>query len=94
MGAEPKRISIEEARRLVLERITRLEGEEVVLDDALGRVLARDAVAPTDLPPFDSSGMDGFAVVASDTNDAPVALRVIGEARAGALAPDPVTHGT
>ena len=74
--------------------VTRLEGEEVALDDALGRVLAQDAVAPNDLPPFDSSGMDGFAVIASDTNDAPVALRIIGEARAGPLAPDPVTHGT
>lgn len=95
MGApEAKRISIEEARRLVLERVARLEGEEVVLDDALGRVLAQDAVAPNDLPPFDSSGMDGFAVVATDTNDAPVALRIIGEARAGLLAPEPVTHGT
>ncbi|HEV2060708.1 MAG TPA: gephyrin-like molybdotransferase Glp [Solirubrobacteraceae bacterium] len=94
MGAEPKRISIEEARRLVLERVARLEGEEVALDDALGRVLAQDAVAPSDLPPFDSSGMDGFAVVASDTDDAPVALRMIGEARAGALAPDRITHGT
>ncbi|MBW3608233.1 MAG: molybdopterin molybdotransferase MoeA, partial [Actinobacteria bacterium] len=94
MGAEPKRISIEEARRLVLERVARLEGEDVALDDALGRVLAQDAVAPSDLPPFDSSAMDGFAVVASDTDDAPVALRIIGEARAGALAPDRVTHGT
>ena len=94
MGAEPKRISIDEARRLVLERVTGLEGEEIALDDALGRVLAQDAVAPTDLPPFHSSGMDGFAVLASDTNDAPVALRIIGEARAGALAPDPVTHGS
>ena len=47
MGApEPKRISIDEARRLVSERVTCLEGEEVALDDALGRVFAQDAVAP------------------------------------------------
>ncbi len=57
-------------------------------------MLARDAVAPNDLPPFHSSGMDGFAVIVSDTNDAPVALKVIGEARAGLLATDPLTHGT
>ena len=79
MGAEPKRISIEEARRLVFAQLTRLEGEEVDLADALGRVLAQDAVAPDDLPPFHSSAMDGFAVIAVDTDDAPVALKVIGE---------------
>ena len=94
MGGEVKRISIEEARRLVLEQVVRLEGEEIALADALGRVLAQDAVAPTDLPPFHSSGMDGFAVIATDTDDAPVALKIIGEARAGALAQAPVEHGT
>jgi molybdopterin molybdotransferase len=94
MGGEAKRISIEEARRLVLEQVARLQGEEVALADALGRVLAQDAVAPTDLPPFHSSGMDGFAVIATDTDDAPVALKIIGEARAGALAQALVEHGT
>ncbi len=93
MGGDAKRISIEEARRLVLEHVTRLEGEEVALADALGRVLAQDAVAPNDLPPFHSSAMDGFAVIATDTDDAPVALKIIGEARAGALAQVPVEHG-
>ncbi len=94
MGAEAKRISIQDARSLVLEQLARLEGEEVALADALGRVLAQDAVAPTDLPPFHSSGMDGFAVIATDTEDAPVALKVIGESRAGTLAEEAVTHGT
>ncbi len=93
-GGEPQRISIEAARQLVLDRVTRLEGEAVALDEALGRMLAQDAVAPNDLPPFDSSGMDGFAVIATDTDDAPVALKIIGEARAGSLALDPLTHGT
>jgi molybdenum cofactor synthesis domain-containing protein len=88
------RISIEDARRAVLEHATRLEAEEVALDDALGRVLADDAVAPNDLPPFASSGMDGFAVRARDTSDPPVRLRVIGEARAGALADMAVEPGT
>jgi molybdopterin molybdotransferase len=81
-----RRISIEEARRAVLEHATRLEAEEVVLDDALGRVLAEDAVAPNDVPPFASSGMDGFAVLAQDTREPPARLRIIGEARAGTLA--------
>jgi molybdopterin molybdotransferase len=94
MEREAKRISIEAARELVVAQLTRLEGEEIDLADALGRVLAQDAVAPTDLPPFDSSGMDGFAVIATDTEDAPVALKVVGESRAGTLAQARVEHGT
>jgi molybdopterin molybdotransferase len=89
-----ERISIEDARRAVLEQATRLEAEEVALEDALQRVLAEDAVAPTDLPPFSSSGMDGFAVLAEDTRDVPARLCVIGEARAGALADVAVEPGT
>src|SRR4051812_48700863 len=88
------RISIEDARRAVLEHATRLDAEEVPLDDALGRVLADDAVAPNDLPPFSSSGMDGFAVQARDTSDPPARLRIVGEARAGALAGMAVEPGT
>jgi molybdopterin molybdotransferase len=90
----PERISIEGARHAVLERAARLEAEEVALEDALQRVLAEDAVAPSDLPPFSSSGMDGFAVLAEDTRDPPARLRVIGEARAGALADVAVEPGT
>jgi molybdopterin molybdotransferase len=92
--AEPKRISIEEARARVLQHVVRLGGEQVALDDALGRVLAEDAVAPNDLPPFSSSGMDGYAVIALDTDDAPVALKIVGESRAGSLAQVAVGHGT
>jgi putative molybdopterin biosynthesis protein len=41
--------------------------EPVVLAQALGRVLAADILAPIDVPPFDRSGVDGFAVRAADT---------------------------
>ena len=41
--------------------------ETVALGDALGRVLAGDVVAPIDVPPFDRSGVDGFALRAADT---------------------------
>jgi len=78
-----KRISIEEARRHVLEHTSLLGPEQVDLDDAIGRVLAEDAVAPNPVPPFDCSTMDGFALRAVDTTDAPVALRIVDEARAG-----------
>jgi molybdopterin molybdotransferase len=90
----PPRISIDDARRAVVDHAARLEPEEVALDDALGRVLAGDAVAASDLPPFSSSGMDGFALQAADTSAAPVRLRVVGEARAGAPATVAVRPGS
>ena len=72
-------ISIDEARRRVLEAVTPLGDEAVGLDAALGRVLAEDVTTPIDVPPFHSSGMDGYAVVAGPGGE----LDVVGEARAG-----------
>ena len=57
-------ISIEEARRRVLEAVRPLPAEPVALRDALGRVLAEDVASAIEVPPFDSSAMDGYAVVA------------------------------
>jgi len=58
----------------------RLETEDVPLEAALGRVLADDVRAPVDVPSFDRSNMDGFAVRAQDTYGAselePVRLRL------------------
>jgi molybdopterin molybdotransferase len=73
----------------VLERAARgTTDEEVPLREALGRVLARDVASRDDVPGFDNSAMDGFAVRAADAAGAsegtPVTLRVAGESRAGA----------
>jgi molybdopterin molybdotransferase len=72
-------ISIEEARRLVLETVRMLGSERVALADAHGRVLAEDLTSAVDVPPFDSSAMDGFALVAGPARE----LDVEGESRAG-----------
>jgi molybdopterin molybdotransferase len=72
-------ISIAEARERVLAEARPLPPEEVPLEAALGRVLAEDVQAGEDLPPFDSSAMDGFAVIAGP----PAELEVVGESRAG-----------
>ena len=72
-------ITIDEARRRVLTAVTRLGDEPIALPDALGRVLAEDVSSPLAVPPFDSSAMDGFAVVAGPAAE----LSVVGEARAG-----------
>ncbi|MGH2944137.1 MAG: molybdopterin molybdotransferase MoeA, partial [Solirubrobacteraceae bacterium] len=87
-------VSMDEARRAVVEHAPALGCEEVFLDDALGRVLAADARAPNDVPPFAASAMDGFAIRAADTLDGGARLRVIGEARAGTEAGVEVRRGT
>jgi molybdopterin molybdotransferase len=73
-------LSIDEARAAVLARVVALPEEQVALADAHGRVLAVAATARTDLPPFDSSAMDGYAVRAQDT---PGRLRVVDQSAAG-----------
>jgi molybdopterin molybdotransferase len=71
---------IDQALALVLARVRPLEHEDVPIAAAAGRVLAEDAHAAVDLPPFDSSAMDGFAVRAADT---PGLLAVVGHSAAG-----------
>src|SRR6476659_1964490 len=76
-------ISVAEAIQIVKEQSRRLATERVAIHNSLDRVLAEDIVADTDLPPFNRSQMDGYAVRAEDTNDAPVRLRIVGESAAG-----------
>lgn len=76
-------ISVAEAVEIVRQRTPTLETERVELPNALGRVLAQEIVADTDLPPFDRSQMDGYAVRAAETTAAPVTLRIAGESAAG-----------
>ena len=60
-------LPVAEAERLIAERIVPVTGREIVtLANAAGRVLADDVVAPVNLPPFDNSAVDGFAVRAAD----------------------------
>jgi molybdopterin molybdotransferase len=60
-------LAIDEVERLIGERVTPVaETETVALQDASGRVLASDVVAPIDLPPFDNSAVDGYAVRHAD----------------------------
>jgi molybdopterin molybdotransferase len=72
--------TIDEALALVLARARPLAAEDVPVARAAGRVVAEGAAAVIDLPPFDSSAMDGFAVRAADT---PGRLTVVGQSAAG-----------
>ena len=79
--------SVDEVRASVLERIRPLAPIELHLQEAFGCVLASNVTAELDIPPFSSSGMDGFAVRASDvaaaSHDEPVALKIAGRAAVG-----------
>src|SRR5215213_652828 len=76
-------ISVAEAIQIVRQPTPALPSEQVPLENARGRVLAADVVADSDLPPFDRSQMDGYAVRAADVRSAPVRLRIVGESAAG-----------
>ena len=72
-------LPVAEAERLIGERVMPVaECEVVTLRQAAGRVLAADIIAPVNVPPFDNSAVDGYAVRASDLDPAgETRLRVI-----------------
>jgi molybdopterin molybdotransferase len=86
-------ISYDEARLHVLDRVAPRSPVGVSLSDAAGLVLASDAVATETVPPFDNTAMDGFAVVAADTDAAPVTLEVLGTVAAGSAADTRIASG-
>jgi molybdopterin molybdotransferase len=80
-ASDPRPLLPEDARALLLERLSPLPAETLALASSLvGRVVAADVRAAHDLPPFDNSAMDGYAVRASD---AAAQLPVNGQAFAG-----------
>ncbi|UFS70379.1 molybdopterin molybdotransferase MoeA [Geomonas sp. RF6] len=83
-------ISIEDAQRTVLERISTVEGEEVPLLQALNRVTTEDHISPWDIPPADNSAMDGYAFCRATTADR---LQVTGFLSAGEVRLTPVPAG-
>ena len=76
-------ISVLEALKIIERKTHSLKTETIDLEDSVGRVLAEKVVADMDLPPFNRSQMDGFAVKSKDTKDALVSLKIIGESVAG-----------
>ncbi|HHT9124632.1 MAG TPA: molybdopterin molybdotransferase MoeA [Candidatus Brocadiia bacterium] len=76
-------ITVEEAANIVLENVRTLPTKEMDIGDALGFCLAQDVRSDLDMPPFDKSAMDGYAVIAEDTAGAPVKLEVVENIAAG-----------
>ena len=80
-------INASEALHIILEHTQLLGTEKVPLADTLGRTCAKNISADVDLPSFDNSAMDGYALLSSDVKAAspntPVTLAVVGESSAG-----------
>jgi molybdopterin molybdotransferase len=92
-------LSFEEAYEMVRERCRAIleaggrPGEEVLLLQALGRVLAEPVMADRDFPPFARATRDGVALRAQDLADGMMTLRVVGQVRAGDSYDLPVASG-
>lgn len=80
-------IQVAEAVERVMEYTKNGEVEEVSITESYGRVLGEDVISDHDVPHFDRSPYDGFAIRAEDTKEAsqgnPVTFEVIGEIGAG-----------
>ncbi len=91
-------IAYEEALRTILENSQALPAERTTALKSMGLVAADDVVSDIDLPQSDIARLDGYAARSSDLKeagpDAPVALRVIGRARAGQLTRKVVRRNT
>ncbi|MCM3709424.1 molybdopterin molybdotransferase MoeA [Sporosarcina luteola] len=89
-----KPIPVAEAVRLVMEHATPLGTEMIGLEEAYGRVLAEPIIAKHDVPPFDRSPYDGFAIRSLDSKGAAgdnrVSFTVIGEIGAGYVGDKPI----
>lgn len=85
-------LEFHEARRRLLALASPLGAERVDIRQASGRVLSETVHSPVDIPGFDNSAMDGYAVRFSDLPADPVGytLPVVGESRAGV--PGPKLH--
>lgn len=89
MGHAVIMLEFHEARRRLLELASPLGTERVDLRHACGRVLSGHICSPVDIPRFDNSAMDGYAVRFADLPTDPVGhrLHVVGESRAGRAGP-------
>lgn len=83
MTETPYFIDHESAIRIACKSPLHLKIEDVTLEQANGRVLAKDLRSKVNDPPFDNSAMDGFAFVHQDTLEPPTTLTILQTIQAG-----------
>ncbi|MEB2309407.1 MAG: molybdopterin molybdotransferase MoeA [Candidatus Brocadiaceae bacterium] len=86
-------ISVDTAIKIVEDTIRPLPVITIPFENALGFCLAQDVYSDIDMPPFDRSAMDGYAVIAEDTTPAPVELTVIEDIAAGHMPTKTISRG-
>ncbi|MHC6178994.1 molybdopterin molybdotransferase MoeA [Clostridium sp. JNZ X4-2] len=86
-------IEIGRALDIVLNNTKVLESEKVSLIECLNRVLAENISSKDDLPPFDKSSMDGYALKSSDTKDGLSRFKIIGSIKAGDFLDEEIKSG-
>ena len=83
-----KKISVDDALKIILKEAKPSE-EVISLEESLERVLFEDVVSKVDIPPFDRSAMDGFAIKGKDSFGAslatPISLKIVAESKIGKL---------
>lgn len=86
--------SVEEHAKVVASLLPPTGAEDIPVGESVGRVLARDVLAPLSLPPFANSAMDGYAVRAADLSELPAVLPVAQDIPAGLRDVHPLEPGT
>ncbi|NUO07510.1 MAG: molybdopterin molybdotransferase MoeA [Candidatus Brocadia sp.] len=86
-------ISVDAAVKIVADVVGPLPSKMAPFESALGFCLAQDVQSDIDMPPFERSAMDGYAVIAEDTAAAPVELTVIEDIAAGHMPTKKVARG-
>jgi molybdopterin molybdotransferase len=90
-------ISFDDAKRIIESNIPQLPAETVDLGKSLGRILATDVICPEDVPPFDRTSMDGYAVRIEGAAQQVVPTlerKVIGDIQAGSIFRSTLDKGT
>lgn len=87
-----------EALKIILDSASKLEAKDIPVDQSVGFVLDEDISSFDDIPPFDNSAMDGFAILFDDTRgateDKPAVLKIIDDQPAGTISDKTVIPGT
>jgi len=86
-------IQFEQALKTILSNTNALPAEKIDIDDSVGRILMEDIYSDIDIPPFNKSAMDGYAVKAIDIKVVPAGLKCIGAIEAGGVFKKKIDRG-